>query len=353
VSVLWNALAAIFLFFTLRKIGQSPGDAMLGAIVYSFGTLVFPFGGSVWGHTTSAAFIVLSLFFWVDATAHHPHRAGVSRSFECASASCGFFAACALLTDYLAGVIFLLVGATFVLNKERWRGMGYFALGSIVPLGVLLSYQQIYFGSFLTTATSLSNPILLEGKESLFGSFGSPSLRVIVELLFLPSRGLLPFMPIAIMCSIGMYKLIQEQQIEVALLCFVAVITTIFVVSSFVGWHGGLSAGPRYLIIIIPFIALLLPPFSSLRPTLKAIYILTAFLSILNMWIIASTTVLVGMVNPLYGHMYAKFVSGRGSAQALEMFLGWIGPWSVLFTMGAFLTSAVILLRNARKASIT
>jgi hypothetical protein len=105
-------------------------------------------------------------------------------------------------------------------------------------------------------------------------------------------------------------------------LCLSASAAVIVAVSSFNGWHGGYSTGPRYLIIIIPLLVFLLPPFSSLGRPLAIFYCVTGVLSIFNIWVIATTSVLAGTANPLYGEMYARFWSGKVSVQAIEMFLG-------------------------------
>jgi hypothetical protein len=346
VSVMWNAIAAAFLFAALKKIGQTSRDAMIGALLYSFGTLVFPFSGSVWGHTTAAAFFVLSVFFWLDATAMPETRSANSCNPACASALCGFFAGCAVLTEYLAGPGLLFIGGTFVLKKERWRLISYFTMGAAIPVSILLLYQQLYFGSFLTTATSLSNPILHSQFEAL-------SLFALAMLLFSVYRGMIPYMPIIAMCVIGAGEMIRRQNHrELAWLCVFTATAVLVVVSSFHVWWGGACSGPRYLIVILPFLVFILPPFSSLPRPFAIIYSIAGLISVLNMWIIASYSVNSPdeVANPLYGQMYEKFWTGRVSAQTLEMFFGWEGRSPVLVMMGAFLIFAAALLMAATAA---
>jgi hypothetical protein len=349
-TVLWNALSAAFIFAAFRGIGQTARDSMLGALVYSFGTLVFPFGGSVWGHTISAAFIVLSVFFWLSATKLAQGPAQMMFGVESSSAFCGFFAAWAVLTEYLAGIAFILIGLTFLLKRERWNCIPYFAIGSLVPLSLLLGYHQIYFGNILTTATSLSNPEFLD-EQKVGGVFWLPSGYVVAELVLLPYRGLIPFMPVLLMSAVGFWRLINGRYKELGWLCLSVVAITILIVSCFNGWHGGVSSGPRYLIIVLPFIVLMLPPLSSLNPITKLFYILTGCLSVLNMWVIASTTVLAKGENPLYGELYNRFGNAQISAQTLQMFLGWRGPWSVALVMGVCFIFAGTLLWNVRNGS--
>ena len=56
ISVFWNVVAALALLRRLPRLGvHSSEGAAVVAVVYSFATLVLPFGCSAWGHSTAAA----------------------------------------------------------------------------------------------------------------------------------------------------------------------------------------------------------------------------------------------------------------------------------------------------------
>jgi len=60
ISVFWNVVAALALLRRLPRLGvHSREGRRFVALVYSFATLVLPFGCSAWGHSTAAAFITL------------------------------------------------------------------------------------------------------------------------------------------------------------------------------------------------------------------------------------------------------------------------------------------------------
>ena len=59
-SVLWTAVGALVFFRFIRHRYQfTPIDALLTTLVLALCTLMFPFDGGFWGHTTAAAMILI------------------------------------------------------------------------------------------------------------------------------------------------------------------------------------------------------------------------------------------------------------------------------------------------------
>ena len=81
ISVFWNVVAeSANGFRRLRRLPRhgvhSEQGALLVALVYSFATLVLPFGCSEWGHSTAAAFITLGSLYLLEGTADGAVLAG-------------------------------------------------------------------------------------------------------------------------------------------------------------------------------------------------------------------------------------------------------------------------------------
>jgi hypothetical protein len=114
------------------------------------------------------------------------------------------------------------------------------------------------------------------------------------------------------------------------------------------GWHGGDSAGPRYLIASIPFWCLLLPPASALSPLSRAAFFAAAALSFANMLVVNATTTMVpsDVPNPLYGELWPALMRGRLESGAQVFTLGGaafgyegltaLAPLAVLLAAGLF-----------------
>ena len=108
ISVFWNIVAALALLRRLPRLGvHSREGAAVVALVYSFATLVLPFGCSAWGHSTAAAFITLGTL-------------DVAEGSRTRCLSGGLWLGMAALTEYLAAVS-LAAAAIFILSgSDRW-----------------------------------------------------------------------------------------------------------------------------------------------------------------------------------------------------------------------------------------
>jgi len=108
-AVAWTSAATVVLFLFLTAGGFTRGEALLGALAHAFGTLIFPYDTSLWGHPTAAACLLaaLCLAWWP----------GGVRQSGLAGALGGF----AVLCDYLA--VFGLTAASLALLVRRtsWR----------------------------------------------------------------------------------------------------------------------------------------------------------------------------------------------------------------------------------------
>lgn len=286
-SALFVALASALLFLFLCEKEFRPRDAMLIGLVYAFGTLLFPFGISLFGHATTAA---LLLFAAVCLD---------KKLF----ASSGFFTGAALLTEYLAGISLVLMGA-YLLWKQRKKAAA-FALGAVPPVLLLLIYQKIAFGGFFVTAFAKTNPIFLGSASSTVGAFAHFSPLTLWHLLFSPYRGLFFFMPVLLAVFL------RKRLDSFSCLCALQAVAYVGVISLFNAWHGGSSTGPRYLIPAIPFLCLLLPAYSQLKRAPRAIYAAAAVLSALHMWAISLVNSMVDPqeANPLFHVVYPALLS--------------------------------------------
>lgn len=212
--------------------------AALGvALAVAFGTIVFPYSTMLMAHVPSALFLLLA-FVWLD---ERPLLAGISA---------GIAGACFYLCIPAAAVLF--AGA---LLRSR-RGAIRFALGGI-PFGIALAvYHYLCFGSVFQTALEGSTNFTEKGL--LLGVFRLPSPEALWRLTFSEYRGLFFVSPVLLLALVGAFRMARRE------LVMIAAIVAIFVVSiaGFNGWHGGSAFGPRYLLTMIPLLAI---PMLSLR----------------------------------------------------------------------------------------
>src|SRR5205823_4040415 len=143
------------------------------------------------------------------------------------------------------------------------RGLAYTG-GVVAGVAPLLLYQKWAFGSF--THLAYSNPVLARGAgvapstasvtraQDGFHDVGAPRIRQGLELLFL-SRGALRLIPVLALAVAGLVMLYRRGR-RVEALVVAGVTALVFAYDTgFAGPFGGWGPGPRYLMPILPFLA--------------------------------------------------------------------------------------------------
>lgn len=370
-GAVWVAVAAAALVrFLVASRGWGAGDALATASILGFATLVFPFDSSLWGHTTAAAFALLGAVFLLragrapeplaSAAAAPAARTAPSAPSARDMALAGFFSGMALLTEYLSGLSLAAASAYVLSSREHRSRAARFFLGAAIPTGALLAYQKLLFGGFFTTATSLQNPGFL-GALRGEAMFGAPSPEIAAALLVSLHRGLFVYMPVLVFAIPGAMQLARGRDAldrGLLALCAANALGAILAVSCFkAGWHGGDSAGPRYLIGSIPFWCLLLPRPSSLARPARAAFAAAALVSLANMLVIDATTTMIpsDIANPLFGALYPAVLRNDLAARPQVFNLGALlfglkGTIALAPLLALLAAWAWLLTRSARSA---
>jgi hypothetical protein len=286
VRLLTNGIAFLLCVFLVGRIaeGVAPGTGAPALVAVGLGTLISAFAATGFDHDVTAAF---GFGAFVLAWLRRPALAGLA-------------AGTAYLVEYQAAAIILLVVAYVAL---RGRGPLVRYVAGVVPgLVVSAAYSWAAFGR------PWHNPHSYElnrfaGVNPHSGVLGVhfPSAHGIY-LVFVKDRGLLVSSPVLVAAAAGLWLLWRRGFRAEALVA--ALVAAAFVVGD-CGYgdpYGGLSAGPRYLIPGLPFLALGLgPAFARWRvPTA----VLTAFS------IVAGTTLMLTWASSADTH-YRETVWGE------------------------------------------
>jgi len=295
-SVFWNVVAAMALLRRLPRLGlHSERGAAVAAIVYSFATLVLPFGCSTWGHTTAAAFILLGTLDAADSSRDRSVVAGV-------------WFGLAALTEYLAALS-LVAGAIFLLaGSRRFQRLLKFSLGAAPPVAALLVFQRLAFGSYFTTATSLSNPVFLQPGKAV-GLFGVAHPENLVRMLLAPGRGLFWQAPVLLFAAFGVVTWYRSGRRAVLALAVGNITAYALSLSAVDAYEGGLTTSMRYMIVTLPFFCILLPNLESF--VFPKIFVLVLAVSAANMFVLAATSTMYASFYPLSQFAYPDFLRGR------------------------------------------
>lgn len=223
-----GALLGMLVFAAVRHRGASTLHAYAVAMVVGLGTPLFAYSTMLFPHVVAALLSFVAFLFLDGTLRRNPYAAGAAAG----AATCTFY-----LCAPLAVLLLFFTGS----RRDSIR----VALGGLPFAGALALYQYSAFGSPFRTSIATENQAFHE-PGALLGVLHPPELEALWGITFSPYRGLFFIAPILLLAVI----LLRER------FAWLAFTIVLLINASFFGWHGGYAIGPRYLLHVIPFLAL-------------------------------------------------------------------------------------------------
>lgn len=265
------------------------------ALLVALGTPLFAYSTVLFVHVPSAAMMLLGFLLL--------QKRG-PRSIALAGLATG----CAAMTNYLCFFALALFPLLLGRNWKAWlKESSIFALGSALPLLLLAGYQAVAFGSPLATAMETQSSAFIS-PNAFYGILESPKLQAVWGLTFSQFRGLFYISPFLLLGIVGLWRTARSTVRETIVVVGVAFSFFAFNIA-FNGWHGGSAFGPRYLLPLIPLLALSLP---SVVERYRLLFMLTAVPSVLANLAAAAVNPLTSrtIARPLNDYIYPLLFSG-------------------------------------------
>lgn len=321
------AIATLLLIGELQKLGIPLAALHLTAVAILFGNTASLFANSFFGHTLSASLVLLTLY---AVHRRMPFRIGI-------------FFGLSVLSDYSCLFLSLPLAIALVMTRQfRWRAIRRVVAGGALPALVLAYYQKVCFGSPFTLAHKYVNPAFVDVKTepALWGVFRiHPNTRVVGKLLFSPERGLAYTQPwvlaslVLMLVVVCLYNSDYGQRHMLRWLTGFTLpgfVLIMWMNSSFGGWHGGATCGPRYLSAILPVFALAIPlVYLRVSATLKQLLFVTTVPALVLYVLVLSTRHVLAPESPLIEYYFDTLLRPSAGAHlfaALVILMG--GGWA-------------------------
>lgn len=235
VNAIVTSLTCATLFALLVRLGLGKKVAALAALTFGLSGVTPFYAKTFFSEPLGGLCLLLAVHLWVASRKGHPLRY---------ASLAGFTSGLSVLTRVANGATLLPFWASVLLEKRPLKYLLVMAASALVPVAIMLAYNAARFSS--PFETGYSSVMYLYSGNFLEGLFG---------LLISPGRGLLLYVPWTIFAFFGLKGLYtRDKPLTVAV--FGAFVALLLVYSPWAQWDGGWVFGPRFLVPVLPLLAI-------------------------------------------------------------------------------------------------
>jgi hypothetical protein len=264
-----TAFALLFVIIVSLQLGASLRGAALIGFAYGFGSYAFAYAKALGAEPGTAMCLIAAVMFAIEASRTRQRPALVA---------CGVAAGAAVLFRSTAAIFLPVLGLWFLAVTFRKAGVrnavrdaALFSLGAFASLLALAGFNEWRYGNALSLGYGQSSSNLklkaLRAGGSIFTGLWGQWLS--------PGKSILLYAPFVILAIAGVVISFRKLPAEMSLLvALVAANTLLFARVKF--WAGDWAWGPRYMIIVLPCLAVMCAPLVRMVPWRRALTALAA-----------------------------------------------------------------------------
>jgi len=246
-NIIFSTLAVVVFYLFLLRLGLERFPSFFTAIVFAFGTLLWPYAGTCMSEPLSTLLVVISLYYLAPGSnAAHRTRDLALSGLAIGLATCTHISA-ALFAPFFLG--YALLQARQTEKSGAWRALLAFSAGLFIPLALLGCHNFARFGNPLETGR-FADPA--RAAELHYGISVAP-WEGLLGLLFSPGKGLLFYCPAMVLGILGFRRFIRAHRLLALTLASAAIFRLLFIASRS-DWSGGTCLGPRFLVMGLPLV---------------------------------------------------------------------------------------------------
>ncbi len=275
-----TALTAVFLFLLVRRLGYSRAAALVTALAFGLGTTSWVYAKYLFTEPLTALCLLMAFYFLAGyrKSSDDFSRPGYALWAGCAA---GYAITTRLVDGVIAAPILFLYGFYRPLwgrqdgGQRLWDALGKKGYRRAVclfcaPVGLAVGGYVLYSYLCFGTLTPGGQPMHFLGIPLSRGLFG---------LLLSPGRGLFVYAPLLLLAVPGGLFFWRRHRAE-AHCIFGLVAVYLLLYGTWTTWFGGDCWGPRHILPLTPFLALLLAPVVE-KKDWRAIFVALMVVSVL------------------------------------------------------------------------
>jgi hypothetical protein len=318
-------------------------------LVYGLGTIAFTYSGEFMSHQLVAILLFVGFYLLANVSASEQSRARLLAA--------GLLLGMGVITEYETSV----VAAVIVLYgwhrlPHKWQTL-WIVLGGVWPGLLAAGYNLSIFHTPLPVAYHYSVLFPEHFQGGIMG-FSVPRLAALWGMSLSPFRGLFFVSPVLLLSLVGLAVWFQQRTyLAEALVIAVSAALYFLLIASSEVWPGGFSVGPRYLCVLLPFLAVPLVFFLERFGRFRWGYLLFSLLALISIAVVWIETISGQQFpeytpNPLFDYSLPRLMA-NDVARNMGMLLRLSG-WQSLLPLAAFILlqgAAVWLLTLKTKAA--
>jgi hypothetical protein len=243
-----TALGALALYALLLRMEIAEAPATLVTLAYGLATMIAPYGGNFYSHALVASLLVSA---WaVTAQRFTAPRAVLA----------GLLLGWAAISEYPAALPGAIIGLAAAWGWRKPAALAWLGLGGLPPMLLLALYDWRAFGTPLPIGYEHS-ALWQQQHQTGFLSITYPHAAALWGLTFGQYRGLFVRAPWLLLALPGYIAWWRSGRGRIGWwIAALAPLSMYLFYSSSGMWWGGFAAGPRYLAIATPFLAVASAP---------------------------------------------------------------------------------------------
>ena len=260
-NVLCGSIGVLLFYIILLRMTRSEFASFAVSVLYAFGTILWSYAGTFFSEPLTLVWILASFYFLIKSDRRFLEKPITVNStyFLLAGTMLGL-----ALVTHTNSVMLLPFFFWYCvqLSGKNWSGVLLFAAGIIIFAFLLGGYNWMRFDSMMETGRGLSQHNPVDFASPLSGLYW----KNLFALLFGYGKGLLWFCP-AVLLGIATWGTLQKNHRTLSIFLSTMILGVILMVPAYAYWHAGFCLGPRYLMMIIPF--LLIPLAFWIKETME------------------------------------------------------------------------------------